>query len=200
MRRKDGADVGPRRKRVGFGEHRHRCRKSGDANHEQYRRCDSTGATFAALGRRRALTLEPASCEQRERRKHWQRIVFLPRGETEKQHDHRGPDRAEKIGARSRVETFTPGTNSPRNLTQRREQVDEPREEPREQQRPEKQQRDLVVIVGNALVQIAQELFVDEVKPEEAFLGSAGCAGLRIAARMCHGAATARKTRALENR
>src|SRR4029077_21042553 len=98
------------------------------------------------------------------------RIVFLAAREAEKRDDQDSPGSKQKIGALALVEARAPGAYTPRNFLQGGEQKRAPGNDPEQQEAVENQERDFSVVVGDALVQIAHELLVPEVEPEETLL------------------------------
>src|SRR4029077_9390461 len=127
----------------------------------------SAGAPLSARCGRIRFALKPAGNQERERGHRGERVVFLAAREAEKRDDQDSPGSKQKIGALALVEARAPGAYTPRNFLQGGEQKRAPGNDPEQQEAVENQERDFSVVVGNALVQIAHELLVPEVEPEE---------------------------------
>src|SRR5207248_10699700 len=94
-----------------------------------------------------------------------------------KANDHQRPEYEKKICP------LTGGENQqltpPRDLSYRLGKKHAPGKQPENQKSPKKQERDGVVAGRHAFVQITQEMFIDEIEPEE----PAGCSLIRITQR-----------------
>ena len=159
---------------------------------------------------------EPCGDEQDERRERGEDVVLLPGGEARRRGAGRRPRcrgaggcfrRREGADGDERAQGFAPGDGG-----EGVEEVGAPGHQPDEEESPEEAERDGVVVAGDAEVEVAEDLLVDEVEPEPAVdvaVGGQGTdqwpwvkvrwpgwpwVGLARAMRMCQGAAMARKT------
>ena len=78
----------------------------------------------------------------------------------------------------TRVQTVPPSAEICRYFLQCGEKECAPRKNPQKQQTIEEQKRDFTVVVRNALIEKAHELFVDEVGPEKALFGACRLCGI----------------------
>ena len=99
-------------------------------------------------------------------------VVLLAGGEGEEEEGDGGPEAEEEAGAflRVRVRMETRGRMDLRQGTVREgvEEVGAPGHEPDEEESPEEVEGDGVVVAGDAEVEVAEEMLVDEVEPEPA--------------------------------
>jgi len=115
---------------------------------------------------------QPTADQQRQCWKSRDCVVLLAGGKTKKKQDHDRPEQKKQVrvllGLQARPQFPPSNRHSLQGLWQERN----PGKKPQQQESPENHQRDGIVIAWHTLVQITQEMFIDEIEPEESVYDS----------------------------
>ena len=139
------------------------------ANDQQNRGGRAPGARDRRADRSFFFLSEPIAQQKRERRERRRDVIFLAGREAEEEQDHGEPAKQQEqyriAGFSNAGDAWQPQADLRQSLREERT----PGEEPNKQKSVEKNKRNGSVIDGIAFAEIAKELFVDEIEPEEAF-------------------------------